>query len=45
MFKTIENDSEGICTEKKSKFVANVFYVESEEEADEKIKGIKKVKL
>ena len=41
MFKTISNDSEAEIIEKKSKFIANIFYVETREEAEEKIKEIK----
>ena len=32
MFKTIKEDTEAIIIEKKSKFIANAFYVESEEQ-------------
>ena len=42
MFKTISNDSEAEIIEKKSKFIANIFYVETREEAEDKIKEIKK---
>lgn len=42
MFKTISNDLEAEIIEKKSKFIANIFYVETREEAEEKIKEIKK---
>lgn len=42
MFKTISNDSEAEIIEKKSKFIANIFYVETREEAEEKIEEIKK---
>ena len=42
MFKTIENDGEADITEKKSKFIANVFYIKSITEAEEKIKQIKR---
>lgn len=42
MFKTIDNEAEGIITEKKSKFIANIFYVENEKEAEEILKKIKK---
>ncbi len=42
MFKTIKNNSMGQLLERKSKFIANVIYVESVEEAEEKIKEIKK---
>ena len=38
MFKTIENDGEADITEKKSKFIANVFYIKSITEAEEKIR-------
>ena len=42
MFKTIEQNTTAVIIEKKSKFIANVFYVESIEEAEVKIKEIKK---
>ena len=42
MFKTIEKESEGIIAEKKSKFIANMFYVQDEEEAENIIKITKK---
>lgn len=42
MFKTISNNSIAEIVEKKSKFIANIFYVESQEEAEEKIKETKK---
>lgn len=42
MFKTVESNEESDITEKKSKFIANVFYITSEEEAEEKIRQIKK---
>lgn len=42
MFKTIAENASGVIVEKKSKFIANVFYVESVEEAEERIKEIKK---
>ena len=43
MFKSIKEDfATAEIIEKKSKFIANVFYVETEEEAEEKIKSIKK---
>ncbi len=42
MFKTISKDSTAEIVEKKSRFIANVFYVESIEEAEKKIKQIKK---
>ena len=41
-FKTIKENLIGEIEEKKSKFIAYVFYVESEEEAKEKISQIKK---
>lgn len=42
MFKTILEDATSEIVEKKSKFIANIFYVENEEQADIKIKEIKK---
>lgn len=42
MFKTISQNAEAEIVEKKSKFIANLFYVETVEEAEEKIKEIKK---
>lgn len=42
MFKTIKENSFAEIIEKKSKFIANIFYVESREEAEEKIKEINK---
>ncbi len=42
MFKTIEQESEGVIVEKKSKFISNIFYVETEEEAEEVLNKIKK---
>ena len=43
MFKTIsEKEIQAEIVEKKSKFIANVFYVETVEEAEEKIKEVKK---
>lgn len=42
MFKTISENASGEIVEKKSKFIANLFYVESAEEAEEKIKEVKK---
>lgn len=43
MFKTIsENKVQAEIVEKKSKFIANLFYVETVEEAEEKVKEIKK---
>lgn len=42
MFKTIKENVSAEIIEKKSKFIANVFYIESIEEAEEKIKQINK---
>ena len=42
MFKTISEDISAEIVEKKSKFIANIFYIETIEDADEKIKQIKK---
>lgn len=42
MFKTIEENSESLVIEKKSKFIGNAFYVESLKEAEEAISKIKK---
>ena len=42
MFKTIANDVESEIVEKKSRFITNLFYVESEAEAEQKIKEIRK---
>lgn len=42
MLKTISDDATSEVIEKKSRFIANIFYVESLEEAEEKIKQIKK---
>lgn len=42
MFKTIEKNAEATIVEKKSKFIANIFYIESEEEAKEILNSIKK---
>lgn len=42
MFKTIEKNISGTIIEKKSKFIANIFYVESENEAEEKLTKIRK---
>lgn len=42
MFKTINKNISAEIVEKKSKFIANVFYVETIEEAEEKVKEIKK---
>ena len=42
MFKSIKENATAEVVEKKSKFIANVFYVESREEAEEIIKKINK---
>ncbi len=42
MFKTIDKNVSSEIIEKKSKFIANIYYIESIEEAEEKIKEIKK---
>lgn len=42
MFKTILENITAEIVEKKSKFIANVFYVENEEQAENKIKEMKK---
>lgn len=42
MFKTIKENSYAEVVEKKSKFIANIFYVETREEAEEKIKEVNK---
>ena len=42
MFKTINENVSAEIVEKKSKFIANIFYVETVEEAEEKVKEIKK---
>ena len=42
MFKTINKNVSAEIVEKKSKYIANVFYVETVEEAEEKVKEIKK---
>ena len=41
-FKTIKNNSEAEIVEKKSRFIANVFIINSKKDAEEKISGIKK---
>ena len=41
-FITIEENVEAEITEKKSKFIANLFYIENVEEAEKIIKKIKK---
>ena len=42
MFKTINKNISAEIVEKKSKFIANIFYVETVEEAEENVKEIKK---
>lgn len=42
MFKSIKENATAEVVEKKSKFIANVFYVESKEEAEEIIKKVNK---
>ena len=42
MFKSIKENAMAEVVEKKSKFIANVFYVESREEAEEIIKKVNK---
>ena len=42
MFKTIKENAEAVVVEKKSKFIANTFYVESDEEAEDVLTKIKK---
>lgn len=42
MFKAIKENTSGEIVEKKSKFIAHIFYVETLEEADNYIKEIKK---
>ena len=42
MFKTISEDMTAEIVEKKSKFIANIFYVENIEESEAKLKEVKK---
>jgi len=42
MFKTVSKNTSAEIVEKKSRFIAHIFYVESPEEADNYIKEIKK---
>ena len=42
MFITILENETSEIIEKKSKFIANIYYIESQEEAEEKIRQIKK---
>lgn len=41
-FKTIGKNKKAEIVEKKSRFIANVFYIESAKQAEEYIKNIKK---
>lgn len=41
-FKTISKNATAEIVEKKSRFIANVFYIESVKEAEEYIKKVKK---
>lgn len=42
MFKTIEENVSCEIVEKKSRFIADIFYVENRQEAENKIKDVKK---
>jgi uncharacterized YigZ family protein len=42
MYITISNEFSAELVEKKSKFIANIYYVETKEQAEEKIKEVKK---
>lgn len=42
MFKTVKENASAEIVEKKSKFIANVFYVETKEEAEDMIKSMNK---
>lgn len=42
MFVTIEGNISGELIEKKSKFICNIYYVETKEEAENKLKEVKK---
>ena len=42
MFQTIQNDAVAEVTEKKSRFIAHAFYVESVDEAEKRIEEIRK---
>lgn len=42
VFKTIDKNVSSQIVEKKSKFIANIYYIETLEEAEEKIKEVKK---
>ena len=41
-FKTIINNAEAEIVERRSKFIANIYYVKSLEEVEEKLKAIKR---
>jgi len=41
-FKTIDKNEKAEIVEKKSRFIANVFYIQSAKEAEEYIKNVKK---
>ena len=41
-FKAIKENVSAEIVEKKSKFIANIFYIETAEEAEETIKNLKK---
>lgn len=41
-FKTVSKNAIAEIVEKKSKFIANIFYIETAEEAEETIKNFKK---
>ena len=41
-FKTISKNEKAEIVEKKSRFIANIFYIESAKQAEEYIKNIKK---
>lgn len=41
-FKTINKNEKAEIVEKKSRFIANVFYIESAKQAEEYIKSVKK---
>lgn len=41
-FKTINKNAQAEITEKKSRFIAHIFYIETIEQAEEYIKQIKK---
>ena len=41
-FKTVSKNAIAEIVEKRSKFIANIFYIETAEEAEETIKNLKK---